>query len=666
MKTIALLFSFILFFSCNAPQPATHIIPAKLFTNHMVLQQEKPIHIWGTADPSGIITIEFMGQKQTTVSDEAGEWKVTLAPIGAGGSYEMKIIGKDTLMINDILIGEVWIGSGQSNMEMPLAGWGEVMNFKQEIAEANYPNIRLFQVQHAIGLKPENSIPADGWLVCTPENIPEFSSTAYFFGRELHKDLDVPIGLIHSSWGGTIIEAWMSSPSFEKSSEYQAQIEQLRKASDHFEKKYQGKKADTMYNTMMKERNNEMRKKERGSNDPVAKWSEINIDMTEWKMMQIPDLWENAGLPGMDGIVWFRKEVELPKAWAGKDLELHLSPVDDIDSTFFNGTFVGTHTIWNEPRVYTIPNELVKAGNNIIAVKVRDDQGGGGIWGDPELLKISLGEDKNISLVGEWYYRVGLDWKELINLGINPNNPNFPTLLSNAMIEPLIPFTFRGAIWYQGESNAGAAYKYRTLFPLLIQDWRQRWGQGDFPFLFVQLANYMEVKDQPGEDSWAELREAQLMTLNETNTGMAVAIDIGDAEDIHPKNKQEVGRRLALNALKIAYDKNIIHTGPLYKSMQIEGNKIRITFENVGEGLTTSNKKELMGFSIAGADKQFNWAKAEIVDNQIVVWHPEIDNPIAVRYAWASNPVCNLVNSAGLPASPFRTDNWPGITVPNK
>lgn len=665
MKTIVFLFSFILFFCCKAPKPATNIIPAKLFTDHMVLQQEKPINIWGTADPNGAITIEFMEQTQTTISDEAGEWKVTLDQIGVGGPYEMKIIGKDTLIINDILIGEIWIGSGQSNMEMPLAGWGEVMNFKQEIAEANYPNIRLFQVRRAIGLKPEKSIPANGWSMCTSENIPEFSSTAYFFGRELYKELDVPIGLIHSSWGGTIIEAWMSSQSFEKLSEYQAQIEQVRKASDRFDEKYRGKKISSMFDTLMQERNNEMRKKERGSNDPVAKWSEIDIDMTEWKTMKLPDLWENAGLSGMDGIVWFRKEVELPKEWTGRDIGLHLSPVDDIDSTFFNGIFIGTHAVWNEPRVYTIPKELVKTGKNIIAIKVRDDQGGGGIWGDPELLKISFSEGKNISLVGEWFYRVGLDWNELNNLGINPNNPNFPTLLSNAMIDPLIPFTFRGAIWYQGESNAGAAYKYRTLFPMLIQDWRQRWGQGDFPFLFVQLANYMKVKDQPGEDSWAELREAQLITLSESNTGMAVTIDIGNAEDIHPKNKQEVGRRLALNALKIAYDKDIIHTGPIYKSMQIEGNKIRLTFENVGEGLKSSNEKALVGFSIAEADKNFNWAKAEIIDNQVVVWNPEIENPVSVRYAWASNPICNLVNSADLPASPFRTDDWPGITVPD-
>lgn len=666
MKMTILLLNLVLFLSCSTPQPAINIVPAKLFTDHMVIQQEMPVNIWGTAEPNGIVAIEFLEQKKSTVSDKTGKWKIILNPIKVGGPYEMKIIGKDTLLINDILVGEVWIGSGQSNMEMPLAGWGQVINFKQEIAEANYPNIRLFQVKRIIGLKPEYSIPSDGWKVCTPENIPEFSSTEYFFGRKLNKELNIPIGLIHSSWGGTIIETWMSPQSLAKFPEYQNQIEQIKLASQRVEKTYPGKNMESIIDDMLQEREKEIRKKERSMNDPDAKWFEVNINMNEWKTMQLPILWENADLPGLDGIVWFRKQVELPKTWEGNDLKLYLSPVDDIDSTFFNGVFLGTHTIWNEPRVYTIPKELVYTGENIISVKVRDDQGGGGIWGDPELLKISLNDKKIISLAGEWYYRVGLDLNELYNLGINLNNPNFPTLLSNAMIEPLIPYSFRGVIWYQGESNTGEAYKYRSLFPTLIQDWRQRWDQGDFPFLFVQLASYMEIKDQPGDDSWAELREAQLMTLNEPNTGMAAAIDIGDAEDIHPKNKQEVGRRLALNALKIVYDKDIIHSGPIYKSMQVEENKIKLTFDNIADGLKTSKGKKLKGFSIAGEDRQFKWANAKVVDNQVIVWHPGIDNPLAVRYAWASNPICNLVNSADLPASPFRTDDWPGITAPKE
>ena len=666
MKLVVWIFCVVLLVSCQLPQSATNIKPAKLFTDHMVLQREIPVNIWGSSSPNGKVNIEFNGQNQTTVSDENGNWKATLNPMEAGGPYEMKIFGQDTIILKNILIGEVWIGSGQSNMEMPLAGWGKVMNFEREIAEANYPNIHLFQVRRTVGLKPERTIPADGWTVCTPENIAEFSSTLYFFGRKLHKELDIPIGLIHSSWGGTIIEAWISPESMVKLPEYQKQLEQIENAAERFKKMYPGKTLESIFATMLQEREKEIHKKERGMNDPVAKWSEVNIDMSEWKTMQLPNLWENAGLPDLDGIVWFRKEVELPKAWAEKDLKLHLGPIDDIDSTFFNGVFIGTHMVWNEPREYSIPKNLVKAGKNIITIKVRDDQGGGGIYGDPALFKISSNDKQNISLASEWYYRVGLDYNELYNLGINLNNPNYPTLLSNAMIEPLIPFSFRGVIWYQGESNAGAAYKYRSLFPMLIKDWRKRWGLGDFPFLFVQLANYMERKDQPGDDSWAELREAQLMTLKVPNTGMAVTIDIGDAKDIHPKNKQEVGRRLALNALKIAYGKDIVFSGPIYKSMKINGNKIELTFDHIADGLKMSNGKVLKGFSIAGVDKQFKWAKAKINDDKVEVWHPDIDNPVAVRYAWASNPECNLVNSADLPASPFRTDDWPGIAQPSK
>ncbi|MBN1406623.1 MAG: hypothetical protein JW956_02475 [Calditrichaceae bacterium] len=664
MKTIISLALSILFLACQMQQPATNIEPAKLFSDHMVLQRTLPVNIWGSANPNGILSIEFNGQSQTTVSDQDGKWKFTLQPMQEGGPYEMKIAGKDTIILKDILIGEVWIGSGQSNMEMPLAGWGQVMNYEQEIAAADYPNIRLFQVYRTIGLQPERSIPSDGWKVCTPENVSQFSSTEYFFGRELFKELNVPIGLIHSSWGGTIIEAWMSSQGLKDFPEYQGQIDQLKKISKRYEEKYKGQKIESMFAAMMKERDKEINNKELGMNDPEAKWSEVDIDISQWKTMQLPDLWENQGLAGLDGIVWFRKEVDLPKEWTGKGLTLHISAVDDIDSTFFNGVFVGTHNVYNEPRIYSISKDLVKAGKNVIAVKVRDDQGGGGIWADPKLLKISLNESKSISLTGEWFYRVGLDYNELDNLGINPNNPNYPTLLSNAMIEPLIPFAFRGVIWYQGESNAGAAYKYRSLFPALVQDWRQRWGQGDFPFLFVQLANYKEVKPQPGDDDWAELREAQLMSLNVPNTGMAVTIDIGDAQDIHPKNKQEVGRRLTLNALKIAYNKDIVFSGPIYKSMKIKGSKIELTFDHVADGLKTADGKALKGFSIAGADKQFKWAKAKIENDKVIVWHPDVKNPAAVRYAWASNPICNLVNSANLPASPFRTDDWPGITQP--
>ncbi len=662
MVSVSLFSLLTVLLSCGGPHPAANISLSSLFSDHMVLQRDMTIPVWGTAKPNGLVTVEIMDQKVNTLSTDNGEWKVLLKPLRAGGPYELNITGIDTFVIRDVLVGEVWLGSGQSNMEMPLASWGKVQNYEQEIAEANYPNIRLFQVNRKMSLKPENEVPADGWRVCSPENIPNFSSTAYFFGRTLHKELNVPIGLIHSSWGGTIIEAWMSADALEPIPGFQQKIVQLNDIAEIIKTKHGDIAGDDLFKMIKKEWQNEVQKKDRGLHDPAGEWSSIQIDKSGWNKMDLPNTWENGGLPGLDGIVWFRRVVDIPSSWIGKEVALNLSAVDDIDRTFFNGVLVGRTEGWDTPRSYAIPGGLIKAGKNVIVVRVQDNQGGGGIWGDPNLLNLSQSGQEVMSLAGEWDFKVGLDWNELITPALNPNSPNYPTLLSNAMIEPLIPYALRGVIWYQGESNTGRAYQYRELFPRLIRDWRRRWNQGEFPFLFVQLANFMAVKDQPAEDSWAELREAQLMALNEPSTGMAVAIDVGDANDIHPKNKQEVGRRLALNALKIAYGQDIAASGPIYESMRIENDRIRLKFTNIGDGLVLKNEKPLNGFSIAGEDRVFRWADAAIDGNDVLVWDPHIKNPVAVRYAWASNPVCCLYNSAGLPASPFRTDAWNGIT----
>ncbi len=652
--------------ACQGPQPATKIEIPALFTDHMVLQQKSRVPIWGTANPNGMVKVEFDQQRVRCVADSTGKWQVKLKSLPAGGPFEMKIIGRDTLVIQDILVGEVWLGSGQSNMEMPIAGWGRVQNYEQEISTANYPHIRLFQEQRAMSLEPIKTALSSGWKVCTPEKVADFSATEYFFGRTLHQELNVPIGLIHSSWGGTPIETWISAQTLEQVPDFHNQVLKIQNLLQKLAANHQNPADPAVFDELMQQWRQEVREKDRGLSDPHGIWSGMDVDTSGWRMMKLPATWENEGLPDLDGVVWFRKEVELPATWQGQDLTLHLSAVDDIDSTYFNGIFVGSGRVWDAPRAYVIPRQLVKIGRNVITVRVEDNQGGGGIWGDPNLLKLDLNTKKSISLVGEWNYKVGLDWQELSTPALVANNPNLATVLSNAMIEPLIPYAIRGAIWYQGESNTGRAYQYRTLFPDLIRDWRQRWGQGDFPFLFVQLANFMATKAEPAEDSWAELREAQLMTLSEPNTGMAVTIDIGDTKDIHPKNKQEVGRRLALNALKIAYDRDLIYTGPTYKSMQIGGDKIRLLFDHTGNGLITKDGTELKGFAVAGGDHKFYWATAKIDGNAVIVWSSEVKNPVAVRYAWASNPICNLYNSAGLPASPFRSDDWRGITAPKE
>jgi sialate O-acetylesterase len=654
---------FIVLFACCGPQPASDIRLSSLFSDHMVLQQEIDVPIWGTAEPNGVVTVELMDQTIRALSDDAGEWKILLEPLKAGGPYNLKVSGKNTLVIRDVLVGEVWLGSGQSNMEMPLAGWGKVNNYEREIAEAEYPHIRLFQVDHKMSLTPGKEVPSDGWRICSPENVPEFSATAYFFGRNLHKALNVPIGLIHSSWGGTIIETWMSPESLQTVPGYQESIAKLNSFAETLQAEYGLQSGDALFEWIMKKWQAEIPKMDRGLNDPAGNWSSLEVDTSGWKTMDLPNNWENEGLSGLDGIVWFRKEVDIPGSWVGKEITVHISAVDDIDLTYFNGALIGSTEGWDTPRSYPVPKDLVKAGPNVIAIRVQDNVGGGGIWGDPAQFKVSLSGQGSISLTGSWKYRVGLDWIELSTPALNPYNPNFPALLSNAMINPLIPYALRGVIWYQGESNTGRAYQYRELFPRLIRDWRKRWDQGEFPFLFVQLANFMPVEQEPDENSWAELREAQLMTLREPNTGMAVAIDIGDADDIHPKNKQEVGRRLALNALKSAYKQDIVSSGPMYTHMFIEGNKMRLQFMNSGDGLVTKNGENLKGFAVAGEDRVFRWAEAVIDGDTVVLWHPKVKKPVAARYAWASNPVCNLYNSAGLPASPFRTDDWPGITA---
>ncbi len=645
---------------CGNKQPAGTITISRLFTDHMILQREMPLPVWGTASAGGVVTIELDGQSVTTHADLAGNWKAILKPQAAGGPYELKIMGVDTLVINDVLIGEVWIGSGQSNMEMPLKGWGKIDNFEQEIANANYPEIRLFTVPRRIEFEPVHDLQAEGWEVCTPATIPEFSAMAYFYGRTLHQELNVPVGLIHSSWGGTIVETWTSAAALNQFPDYRNKIARLkqvkRPAGEAGEQ--EGWEVAT-YNATWQE---EVRHRDPGLPLSESRWAEPDFDCSDWPVMDLPALWEDRGMPTLDGIVWFRKAVELPVDWAGQEITLRLSSVDDIDSTYFNGHFVGTHNVWNEPREYTVPSELVKAGRNVITVRVEDDQGGGGIWADPDLLRLDLPATESLSLVGDWHYKVVVDFSDMETSYINPGMPNFPTLLSNAMIEPLIPYAIRGAIWYQGEANVNQAYRYRTLFPMMITDWRQRWGQGDFPFLFVQLAAFMERAAQPDEHAWAELREAQFQTLNLPNTGMAVAIDIGDAADIHPKNKQEVGKRLALNALEQVYGQAVIGSGPLYQGYQIRDGKVIIDFDYAERLKTLPEGSELQGFAITGADKIFHWATARIEGEKVVVESPEVRNPVAVRYGWDCNPAVNLYNGAGLPASPFRTDDWPGLT----
>ncbi|MCB0842122.1 MAG: 9-O-acetylesterase [Bacteroidetes bacterium] len=640
-----------LFFSLLALPSQAQIKLPQIIGNHMVVQRHQTVPIWGWAKKREKITVSFLHHTLTTRADRDGKWRVDLPEMNEGGPYEMLIYGKeDRIKLTDVMIGEVWICSGQSNMEWSVAASNDA---EKEIRQANYPYIRLFDVPHKVAFSPQEDIEAGEWKECTPESIGAFSAVGYFFGRELHQKLDVPIGLISTNWGGTNIETWTSGKAITQVEGFENSIDHLSQERMEAMEREQKAKFDALLTGVDGT--------EGGLVDGKALWADLSLDDASWKEMNLPALWENAGLKGLDGVVWFRREIIVSGLIAQTGGELHLGPIDDSDITWVNGVKVGeTHNQYNEDRIYTIPANVLRPGRNVITVRVEDYQGGGGIWGKKDQLKLVSGPS-SIPLDGTWKYRISpVDLK----LQLAPLGPNdAPTLLFNGMLNPIIPYAMQGAIWYQGESNASRAYQYQTLFPTMIQDWRNHWNR-DFPFLFVQLANFMEAKDMPGESEWAELREAQLKTLNLHNTGMAVAIDIGVANDIHPRNKQDVGLRLALSAQKIAYGKDVVHSGPFYKSMYKTGGRIILEFENVGSGLMAKDKYGyLRGFSIAGDDKKFVWAKAIIEDGKIMVWSEEVPNPVAVRYAWADNPEdANLYNQEGLPASPFRTDMWKGIT----
>jgi sialate O-acetylesterase len=651
-KTIVVFLAFI--FSCSL---FANVTLPKVFSDNMVLQRNKPIHIWGWAAAGEKVTVKFHDQQKTTKADKAGKWEVMLSPEEGGVISSLQIQGKNNITLNNVAVGEVWICSGQSNMEMPIAGWGKINNYEQEIAAAVYPAIRHIKVPNTVSTIPQDDISGGEWKVCNPANTGEFSSTAYFFARELYKKLNVPIGLINTSWGGTQSEAWTSQHAFEQSEHFKP-IAQTMHTSD--------------FQAMVKERNEKVLaniKKAQGSFDPntsTADWKNSNYDDSQWPLMQLPSVWEDRGFPGLDGIVWFRRTIDIAAADAGQQAVIELAKIDDIDETYINGVKVGGMPQWDELRKYPIPAGVLKPGKNVIAVKVQDDQGGGGIYGDDFTMKLTIG-NKVQALTGDWKFRIESILNKGGNGAVGPND--YPSLLFNAMINPLLPYTIRGAIWYQGEANVGRSYEYRDAFPLMINDWRRHWKQGDFPFIFVQLSTFGSADANSNNGSnWAELREAQAMTLSLPNTGMAVTTDIGNPKDIHPKNKQDVGKRLATIALHDVYAIAGEYTGPLYKSMKTTGNRIELSFDHTGSGWLVKDKDGyIKGFEIAGTDKKFHFAKAMTEGDKIIVWNESVQQPVAVRYNWSDDASeGNLYNKEFFPAAPFRTDDWPGVTIKNK
>ncbi|EJL64301.1 sialate O-acetylesterase [Flavobacterium sp. CF136] len=637
---------FIVFFSFLAN---ANVRMPLLFSDGMVLQQNKSIPVWGWADAGEKVEIQFNKQIKTVTADKNGKWMVSLNAEKAGGPFELSITGKNKIVIKDVLVGEVWICSGQSNMEFQVY---KTMNSQAEINDSNYPMIRHFGVAQDLSGTPKDDLKAGKWEASSKETVGNFTAVGYYFAKKLYAELKIPIGIINTSWGGTCVETWTSREAFEKNDEFKDMIANVPSVN-----------MDAIFETYKKSLLGNIQKIQ-GFEVTMAnenQFKEFDFKDANWPEIKVPSLWENQQIGNIDGIVWMRKTVVLSAEQAKKEAVLYLSKVDDEDQTYVNGVQVGTNTIWEAKRVYKIPAGVLKEGANVIAVKITDYSGGGGIYGDPADLKIDF-KDSAVALDGLWKFNV-----VQVKVSVSPNS--YPSLLYNAMVNPLVPYAFEGVLWYQGEANVTRANQYKKAFPLMITDWRTKWNQGNFPFYFVQLSTFNEFNGNSKVGSrWAELREAQTQTLKLPNTGMAVTTDIGNAKDIHPTNKQDVGLRLAAIALNNVYGKKRVYSGPTFKSQEVKGNEIILTFNNIGAGLAASdNSENVKGFEIAGADKVFHSAKAIIKNNKIIVSSAEVPNPVAVHYGWADDDTeINLYNKEKFPASPFRTDNWELITASEK
>ena len=647
-----------------------------IYGDNMVFQRGMPVRVCGNGDPGTKLSVEMNGKSVTVKVGDNGEWVADLPAMEAGGPYDLKVSGKECVSLKNVMVGEVWVCSGQSNMEWRVE---RSDNAVAEIAAANYPGIRLFQVKKATSPFVELNDCGGVWEACTPKTVGSFSAVGYFFGRKLHQELGVPVGLINSSWGGTLIEPWISLDGFKSSPVFSAYVERIETERTKPEEKEKEGKRETTGEILTKWKNgiDAHYHKEIAA---ASSWKDAETSDADWKEIELPGGFETV-LGAIDGMVWFRRDFEVSADMVGKELELSLGRIDDCDETFINGVKVGETPVtvenhWQHERRYKVPAGVVNSGRNVIAVRVFDHYGDGGMFG-PEV-KMFLKHGTNVVMLGgKWRCKAeyAMDYNKVVrrpNIASTSAKQQFPTTLYNAMINPLVCLPVRGAIWYQGESNAGNPVFYRQLMELLINDWRVRWSNPDLVFLITQLSafhrhtpkqplpeDFFSKQEPPLQENWALLRESQFKAASGAGkAGIAVTIDIGDPIDIHPTNKQDVGLRLALAAEKIAYGKEVCHSGPVYRSMRVSGNRVRLEFDHLCGGLMVKGGK-LKGFVISGEDKKFHRAEAVIAGDSIQVWSPEVKQPVAVRYAWEKYPEgCNLYNKAGLPAVPFRSDTW--------
>ncbi|QDK77246.1 sialate O-acetylesterase [Spirosoma sp. KCTC 42546] len=625
---------------------------ARLFSDHVVLQRQQPIPVWGWGKPRETVQVTLAGQTQQGKADADGKWLVKFLPLEAGGPHKLAISAKSgKAEVNDVLIGEVWLCSGQSNMEWPTK---QATNFPTEKKNANYPQIRHFRVDHELALTPQTDLKAGDWKVCSSETVGDFTAIGFFFARELYQKLNIPIGLLHSSWGGSQVEGWISK-------EGMLSNDELRSYAHTMPTTWQA--ADSIVDA-------KLQLQLLGKVNPTAadeqNYLATGYDFSRWKKADPFGQWDWKDMHGFRGQGYMAKLVDIPDDMAGVPTTLALAENDSPNEIYINGTRIAEGVLTGVRKI-DIPANTWKAGPNRIVIKfgnmVKPAWYGLGLMGSATDLYVKSAAQQ-VSLGGDWQLMPAFAEKHEYTRFMN----NVGISIYNAMIAPLIPFAIRGVLWYQGESNAGRAYQYRQTFPLLITDWRKKWNPDgrnpDFSFYFVQLSSYGGNQSSNQGSGWAELREAQTMTLSLPKTGMAVTTDIGNPKDIHPTNKQDVGHRLAVNALKLDYGQDINYSSPLYESASFDAGKAIVTFKHTANGLMVKDKYGyLKGFEIAGEDKVFHYAKAEINGNRVIVSHPSVQKPVAVRYAWTDAPdEANLFNSEGFPASPFRTDSWPAVS----
>ena len=653
-KTLFLLVAvgFLLSLACSAlaqnpPGPTLKSLPfvSTIFGDNMVLQRGKKNTIWGWSDPGDKVRVEISGKHASGVAGADRRWQVKIQPPAVGGPYTIKISGHQTMELNNVLVGDVWLCGGQSNMQVSLRF---ARNGEDEVKAANFPEIRFFSVAPHSAYHHTNVV--DGaWKVVSPETADHVSAVAYYFARKVQQEIHVPIGLVVDALGGTPAEAWMSAAALRPLKDFDVPLAELEKLAATGAPEYG---------------NYVMHWYDQYDVGVKGSWAALDFDDSTWKAVDIPGGFSDLGVPETPAVAWFRKEIVVPDPLPAGRALLFLGSIERMDTAYINGTQVGASAWVENPRVYFIPDGVLKPGKNVVAIRVLKTKPQGGFLAKPEELRVELGDKTSIPVAGKWKGQLSVDARPPHPLPIGYENwPVMPAVLYEGMLAPIAPLSITGALWYQGEQNSERGFQYRRILPAMIEDWRKLFGQGDFPFYIVSLPAFGHRSETPTDDKWAETRESQALTAASVrNACLAVTIDTGDPDNLHPKDKQPVGERLALCALAKQYGKKVAYAGPTLASVERLPDSVRLHFAHTDGGLVVKGAK-LEEFEIAGEDRKWYWADARIEGNTVVVSSPSVPNPKEVRYAWQSNPAATLFNGAGLPVGPFRTDDWPGITA---